>query len=200
MQSRKTTVLCSLLVFASCIIVSCTTETQRTQNFYNIDSLIAVQVDLLLARKAGLNKKASLNNVEKVTTTVPAGVSQWKNELDIFMELDAINKPMNKESYKVDTYADPRSNLKVKSFKTELDLPVKYLLVYYHQTLKDVRKIEAEYNETNTLYSSSRFLTMEFQNISDQTIVTSYSVNGGQKMFLDDSVEYKINATIILKE
>ena len=173
---------------------------QRSQNLYNIDSLITVQVDRLLLHKAGLNKKASLNSVEKVTTSVPTSVSDWKNELDIFMELGAINKPMNKEAYKIETYADPKSNLKIKSFKTDLDLPVKYLLVYYHQSLKEVRKLEAEYKETNTLYSSARFLTMEFQNISNQTLVTSYSVYGGQKMFLDDSVKYKIEAKIILKK
>ncbi len=183
-----------------CLAVSCTTQRQKKQSIYNIDSLIAMQVDRLLFYKASVNKKTSLNDVEEITTTVPATASEWKNELDIFMELDAINKPNYKEAYKVETYADPKSNLKVTSFKTEMDLPVKYLLVYYHQSLKEVRKIEAQYNETNTLYSSSRFLTMEFQKISNQTVVTSYSINGGQKMFLDDSVKYKIDVTIILKK
>jgi len=181
-------------------MVSCTTKTQESENLYNIDSLIAGQAEHLLVHKARINKKASLNSVEKITSTVPTSKSEWKNELDIFMELDAINKPINKDAYKVEMYADVKSNLKVKAFRTAIDLPVKYVLVYYHQSLKEVRKIEALYNETNTLYSSARFLTMEFQNISNQTVTTSYSVNGGQKMFLDDTVTYKIDATIVLKK
>jgi hypothetical protein len=181
-------------------MVSCTTRRQKKENLYNIDSLVAGQIDHLLFHKASVNKKVSLSSVEKITTTVPSNASEWRNELDIFIELDAINKPINKVAYKVETYADHKSNLKVKSFRTSIDLPVKYLLVYYHQSLKEVRKIEAQYNETNTLYSSARFLTMEFQNFSNETVMTSYTINGGQKMFLDDSVKYKIDATIILKK
>ena len=200
MQSKKIKILFSLLTLVCCLMVSCTTQRQRKENLYNIDSLVAGQIDHLLFHKAGVNKKVSLNSVEKIITTVPSDASEWRNELDIFIELDAINKPINKGAYNVETYADLKSNLKVKSFRTAIDLPVKYLLVYYHQSLKEVRKIEAQYNETNTLYSSARFLTMEFQNISNQTVVTSYSIKGGQKMFLDDTVKYKIDATIMLKK
>ena len=200
MQSKKTKILFSLFMLVCCVMASCTKQRQKKENLYNIDSLVAGQIDHLLFHGASVNKKVSLNSVEKVTTTVPSSASEWKNELDIFIELDAINKPINKVAYKVETYADRKSNLKVKSFRTAIDLPVKYLLVYYHQSLKEIRKIEAQYNETNTLYSSARFLTMEFQNISNQTVLTSYSINGGQKMFLDDSVKYNIDATIILKK
>jgi len=123
----------------------------------------------------------------------------WKNELAIFSELDVINKPINKGAYTIGNYADKKSNLSVKSFNTTEDLPVKYLRVFYQQSPGRIRKIEAQYNEANLLYSSTRFLTMEFEDIFNKTVVTSYSINGGQKMFLDDSVQYIVGATIILK-
>jgi hypothetical protein len=107
---------------------------------------------------------------------------------------------MHKAVYKVEEYADSKSNLTVKSFATTEDLPVRFLKIYYQKSLSQLRKIEAQYNEANSLYSSRRFLTMEFENVYNKTILTSYSISGGQKMFLDDSVQYNIDANIVLKK
>ncbi len=134
-----------------------------------------------------------------MSTTVPKNAMDWKNELAIFSELDVINKPINKGAYKVENQADAKSNLSIKSFYTTADLPVKYLRIYYHQSLNKIRKIEAQYNDANSLYMSSRYLAMEFEDSFNKTILTSYSIKGGQKMFLDDSVQYTIGVNIILK-
>jgi hypothetical protein len=41
---------------------------------------------------------------------------------------------------------------------------------------------------------------MEFENFRNRAILSSYRIDGGQKMFLDDSVRYTIAATIDLKQ
>jgi hypothetical protein len=141
-----------------------------------------------------------LNGVEKVITINPKDSLKWAEELSIFFELDVVNKPIHKGIYKVEEYADNKSNLSVKSFSTTEDLPVKFLRIYYQTSLSELRKIEAQYNEANSLYSSKRFLTMQFETVYNKTILTSYSIDGGQKMFLDDSVRYTIDANVVLKK
>jgi hypothetical protein len=166
---------------------------------YNVDSVINTQVGYLVEHGASIQKKAILNGVETITKGTPTDSISWQKELSIFLELDVVNKPINKGEYEVQQHADSRSNLKVKSFSTTEDLPVRFLKVYYRKSLTDLRKIEAQYREANSLYSSARLLTMEFENIHNKAILSSYRIEGGQKMFLDDSVQYTIAATIDLR-
>jgi hypothetical protein len=188
------------IIVPSMLFISCSTEKQKPAGLYNVDSLINTQIRYLISHNAAISKKAVLNGEEKITTTNPKDSSDWNEELAIFLELDVVNKPINKGAYKIETYADNKSNLSVKSFTTTEDLPVKYLRLYYQQSMGQLRKIEAQYRETNSLYMSSRFLTMEFENIFNKTMLTSYSIAGGQKMFLDDSVQYTIGVNIAIKK
>ena len=187
------------LAFFSTLFLSCSNEKQKAVSLYNVDSLINTQIRYLLDHKATVNKKAILNGTEEVATTNPDSAA-WSEELAIFFELGVVNKPIHRATYKIETLADVKSNLLVKSFTTTEDLPVKFLKVYYHDSMDQLRKIEAQYDEANGLYSSKRFLTMEFEKIYEQTILTSYSIAGGQKMFLDDSVQYTIRASIALNK
>ncbi len=188
------------IVLITLIFLSCSTEEQNTAGLYNVDSLFKTQIDYLVGHEAVISKKAVLNGVEKITTINPKDSLAWNEELAIFFELDVVNKPIHKGIYNVEEYADSKSNLSVKSFSTTEDLPVRFLKVYYQNSLSQLRKIEAQYNEANSLYSSKRFLTIEFENVYNKTILTSYSITGGQKMFLDDSVQYNIDANIVLKK
>ena len=187
------------IVLITLVFLSCSEET-KTAGLYNVDSLFKTQIDYLVGHEALISKKAVLNGVEQITTINPKDSLAWNEELAIFFELDVVNKPIHKSIYKVEEYADSRSNLRVKSFSTTEDLPVRFLKVYYQNSLSQLRKIEAQYNEANSLYSSKRFLTMEFENVYNKTILTSYSITGGQKMFLDDSVQYNITGNIVLKK
>lgn len=180
--------------------MSCSGEQRNVPGLYNVDSLFEKQIKYLLLHEAAIKKKAVLNGVEKITTISPGDSVTWAEELSIFYELDVVNKPIHKDIYKVEEYADSRSNLSVRSYSATEDLPVKFLRIYYEKSLNNLRKIEAQYNEANSLYSSRRFLTLQFENVYNKTILTSYSVAGGQKMFLDDSVQYTIDATVVLNK
>jgi hypothetical protein len=198
MSIKQGYALATLAIY--CIFsVSCSSDRQVPAGLYNIDSVISTQVGYLVEHEASIQKKAVLNSVETITTGTPGDSISWQKELSIFLELDVVNKPINKGEYEVQQHADSRSNLKVKSFITTEDLPVRFLKVYYWKSLTDLRKIEAQYREANSLYSSTRLLTMEFENIHNKAILSSYRIDGGQKMFLDDSVQYTISATIDLK-
>ena len=178
---------------------ACSSEKRGVNPLYNVDSLIQTQISYLKTYETSVEKHALLDGVRKTTTITPRDSSAWNEELAIFLELEVINKPSNKSLYKVEDKLDNKSNLNVKSFVATEELPVTVLTIYYDRSLDQVRKIEAQYNEANALYKSMRYLTLEFEQIFNKTLLTSYTVAGGQKMFLDDSVQYSIKANIAIK-
>lgn len=175
--------------------MSCSKK-EKKGNLYAIDSLLTAQIHYLSEKKATLTKVTLLGDKEDKVSLTPKDLAAWKNELEIFAMIDMINKPTNKVYYQADDLADIRSNLNVKSFSTKEDLPIKYLRVYYHDDISKLRKLEAEFNELNSLYKSARTLMMEFQQMGNNVVLTSYEIEGGQKMFLGDSVQYNIKGTL----
>ena len=194
---RRLSLIAALLT--SLLIVGCTNAYRSKTVIYNIDRVIRAQIPHLVKHGAEIRKKVVLNGREKVTSIKARDSLAWNEELAIFLELNVINKPIYSGQYKVDDVADKESNLRVTSYIATEDLPVKFLRIFYYKSTMRMRKIEAQYNESNTLYASSRFLTMEFEDFSNTTLLTTYSVDGGQKMFLDDSVHYTIDVGVALK-
>jgi hypothetical protein len=176
--------------------LACSSERTKPIGLYDIDSLVEEQTKYLHSHRAVLTKTAQLNESEKISSLTPKTIQEWENELAIFSELNAINKPTNKGAYKIENYPDTRSNLMIKSFSTTEELPVRFLKLYYQRSVDRIYKLEAQYNETNSLFSSGRFLAMEFDEHSGQSILTSYEIKGGQKMVMDDSVQYEVKVAV----
>ena len=182
---------CTLFLF------SCNKK-EKTTSLYNIDSLITAQVKYLNGNRAKLQKSASISSKTDDSTYVPADTTTWNAELEIFRSLQAINKPVNRDLYLVDDgLFDPASNLTVKAFSAlKDDLPVKYVRVFYQESISRPRKIEGLYDDRNSLYKSGRILSMEFQQINNKSVLTSYSIQGGQKMILADTIGFTIKGKI----
>jgi hypothetical protein len=184
------------LSFACLLAVSCNEKPAQTFLF-NIDSLVSRQEEYLVTANARVHKHAVINGV--ADDTVLQDKTIWKKELEIFRQLNAINKPVNKTNYLVDDgLFDPSSNLTVKAFSAKTDLPVQYVRVFYDESIARPRKIEALYRNANVLYANTRVLTMEFENLNNEIVLTSYSILGGQKMMLGDSVMFTIDAEITI--
>ena len=199
MRSLTVYALSLVLIF---MLVACQSEKQPA-TFYPIDSLVSGQVSYLTEVEARLFKEAFLEGKTDTITFAPTDTVAWQKELDFFRKLDEINKPINKEKYEVsDGLVDPMSNLKVKhvkQLKSEGEpLPVAYLKIYSQGNIWKPRKIEALYDDENLLYKSSRLLSMQFQQVGNRSVLTSYSLKGGQKMVLGDSVIFFISAKILI--
>lgn len=168
--------------------------------FFPIGTLVDQQVLALTDRGAGLTKQAVLGSETEAKDYIPADTSAWRKELDIFAELETINRPANRNSYVItDGLRDTNSNLLIREFTDTTGLPVRYLRVYYHETADRPRIIEALYETDHALYATSRKLNMEFRRIGGKLMLTTYSVRGWQKMMLGDTVEYSISGKIQFK-
>jgi hypothetical protein len=74
-----------------------------------------------------------------------------------------------------------------------------YLKVFYLDSPSKIKRIEALYREETSLLKGSRLVIMEFQEIEGQTVLVSYSIEGGQKMFLGDSVQFSVKGTVTIQ-
>lgn len=175
------------------LFFSCSDKEEHRAKLYSIDSLVQAQAKYLSENNTTLTKVTMLGEVHDTVSVKPKDTTAWKKELEIFEALEIINKPVNKDLYRIERFADDKSNLSVKAFTTKDYLPVKYLKIYYHQSPDKIRKLQAQFNESNSLYRSTRSLTMEFQQVDNTPVLTSFSIIGSQKMFLGDSVRYKIS-------
>lgn len=181
-------------------ISACDQRGVQHTGYYPIDSLVSSQIHFLTEAKASTHKVARLGEKEEKQTIQPKDSTGWMNELDIFRELKTLNKPINAGAYKVeDGLTDSRSNLKVKTIATDKELPVRSMKIYYYGKPENVKRIEAQFNEANSLYSSTRYLTMEFEDVYNKPVLSSYSINGGQKMFLGDTVVFSVKGNITLQ-
>jgi hypothetical protein len=184
------------LALAVFIAVSCSTpERVSSRMFYDIDSLINVQVAFLSKSGSRLEKKAGIGeNLERVVNTPDS--AGWSKELAVFRQLEVAGRPTNRDKYQVSEREDTRSNLKVRSY-VATGTPVPYVHLYYLNGIGDLRKIEAGYYESNLLYTSKRDLTLEFDRGNGTATLKRYSIEGYQKIIMADSVHFSVEAEVI---
>ena len=193
------------VVISAVWLLSCTKEGATSHSiYYPIDSLIQAQINYLgdPAHAASLHKYATLGTDQDTVVYQPAGNASWASELGPLLRLGVINKPIYQGKYRVeDNLRDPNSNLRIRAFSA-LDeaLPIAYLKVYYQGTPHQVRRIEGSYRELNALYTSTQIFSIELQEIHNKILLTSYSIRGGQKMILADSMALGVDGWIALNE
>jgi hypothetical protein len=188
-----------ILLLGSFLVSGCYENVKTNAGYYPIDSLISVQIKYLTSSKASIEKVAFLDEKPARSSFTPKDSVAWEKELEPFSFLTVINKPINKGLYLVENgVRDAKSNLNIKSFAGKNGLPVEYLKVFYEGGISNLRRLEAKYHESNLMYKGTRFLVMEFQDIRNTPTLVHYSLVGGQKMFLGDTVKYSIEAQVSL--
>ena len=185
------------LLFIGVSFSRCQHEKVNEKRYLDMDSLVNVQVHYLNQLKASLKKEATIDNKTSSSTNALDSTA-WSHELDVFRQLDLINRPIYRDVYKVkDGLKDAKSNLLIRSYEATADSPVPYLLLYYQDTPTRLKKLEALYQETNSLYGSQRKLEMYFDDTSGNPHLTGFAIQGNQKMMLSDSVHYAIRSEVV---
>jgi hypothetical protein len=175
---------------------ACQKKEPATIGHFPIDSLLHAQAKLLTEVKATLIKKAQINGSEEALAFTPANTAAWMKELDIFRSLNTLNKPGYLSNYTVTEQADEKTNLTARNYAGNANLPVVWLTLRYQKVPRNIRSIEALYREESLLIKGSRLLVLEFQELNNKIILTSYSIEGGQEIFLGKPVEFSLSGTI----
>lgn len=179
------------------LMAACTRPNKTEATHFNIDSLLNKQVVDLWSLKASLTKEGSIGETKQDTLLTALDTTRWRKELDIFTEIGLINKPAYRVLYTMkDGLADASSNLTIREFETTHELPVRYLKLFYLDDLQKLRKVEALIRQENALLKTQRKLVMEFSDVYNKNVLTSYSIEGGQKMLAGDSVHFILNGIV----
>ncbi|NVO30586.1 hypothetical protein [Hymenobacter lapidiphilus] len=164
-------------------------ETLRQHtSYFNLPAFLSEQTIELNRRKPTVEKQVLLRDggleTERLTPT------DWAKELQIFQQAD-IDKPALHGLYLVDSAATPDGLLR-RTYRRRpgVEQPVRQLLVVSRGG--QVQQVRATVSQDNPLVYSAK--TLELDSPNGQ--LSTYRVQGVQKLILFDSVRYAVRVTI----
>ena len=188
-----------LFVFVSGVLSSCIQRPSLDNyisEYYNLDSLITVQVKSLTLSNPTLHKSAQIDESSEEKRFQLDSVG-WARELLIFREAD-INKPAYSKAYEtLNGLIDVGSNLHYDEYKPFAgDMSVRYIRIYYLDEIRKIKKIAIHKKEDNELFFSSLTMEMHFKGNGTEMLLDAYRINGIQKLWLKDTVFYSVAVDI----
>ncbi|MBS1489874.1 MAG: hypothetical protein JSS93_05065 [Bacteroidetes bacterium] len=175
---------------------SCVSDKQKYKKIYfDFDSLITAQIKDIKKHEAVLLKKTILNSLVDSLSIKPDSI-QLRNELEMFRQIDDINKPMYKGLYQMETKEDINSNLTVRTFTTNIKTNVAFVKLFFNQKISRLKRIESSWAENNTMMNTQRFLMLEFDDYNGQPRLIHYRVTGYQKVIFSKSVSLAVEGWV----
>lgn len=171
-------------------------KTKTDNAFYDINGLIDEQVKILDSINPSILKKAILNGKEEVTELTPLDSETWTKELIILKSVD-INRSMLSDSYRITESSDSNSKKILYTSKYPEKTKVEELSILLSISNQNPIEIHATVDNKNELFDSSKKLEIEFTTKDDILLLTSYKIEGSQKMISKDSNTYLIEAKIV---
>jgi hypothetical protein len=176
------------------MLASCKGSSEQAHTYF--DSLIEAQVTYLSVARASVTKMAIMNGKEDQSTFTPDS-TLWQGELDVFRQLSLFERPAYRDAYRrEDGVHDIKSNLVIRWYKATRNIPIPEIKFYYYKQFKNLKKVEAFYQQENALYATTRKLVLDFEEVDGQPVLNAYSIHGIQKMVLSDSVKFLIQSNI----
>ncbi len=164
--------------------------------YFSVQDLMKQQMVLLDSLNPEVKITGALKGQQETINTHKDS-SAWSSLFQLFDDAD-INQPVLQGQYVATDTFDKQSNLPVRLYEakegTNTNIP--YLKVYYQDSLKDVRRIETAFEEKNALYDTQRKMTADFELVQGAPRITQYDITGKQKMIMQDSVLYHMQASI----
>ena len=180
------------------IVWSCGPAIEKKQKaidvYFDINGLVDKQLLLLDSISPSLLKTATINGIQEKTEFIPTD-SLWEKELLIFRSAD-INKPMLVDSY----LKSEDKNESISSITYISKFPKSTLVDTLFISLKSTvpSQVYVSMRSQNTLFKTSKKLTLNFKDLQGQPALTDYSVVGWQKMISKDSTYFDILGSINL--
>jgi hypothetical protein len=180
------------------LLFSCNrTNQQYDKPYFDFDSLVQAQVAELVKARSTIKKKSVINGKADDSSYVPDSV-KIANELDVFRQLDLINKPLYKSMYEIrDGEKDIKSNLLVRTYLAKIPSPVPFVKFYYQPSPPILKKIESVFQEHNPLLDTRRTLMLAFDDGNGSVLISGYQMSGTQKMILNDTVHFSVEVSFL---
>ncbi|MCC9165440.1 hypothetical protein [Pontibacter harenae] len=157
---------------------------------YDINGFIAQQVQHLEAQSPTVLKTVQTEG--QPAETIKTDSVNWEEELAVFQEVD-VNRPAVQEFYTEQKTQLSNGNTSVKYNRVEgAEAPVAYL----HLILRpdnQIQHLEAVLQDQNPLFYTKRTLSLT---TDANTTLQSYSIEGVQKLILNDSLHYSVSAKL----
>lgn len=171
-------------------------RTKSANSFYDINGLIDEQVKILDSISPSILKKAILNGKEEFTKLTPIDSATWAKELIIFKSAD-INRSMLSDSYVITESINSHSKNILYTSKYPGKTKVEELSVLLGNADQNPIEIHAIVDNRNELFDSAKKLEIHFITKGGILLLSSYKIEGSQKMISKDSTTYVIKAEII---
>jgi len=189
MNYRFLTIVSAIFLFS---LVSCREEETRDdapKAYYDLKGFVENQIVYLNEKKPEVSKTAVLGTKREVSQTREM---DWKKELELFIQAD-INKPSYRQSYEVIGNGPLHYEYRLKPGN---DLPVVYLKIDTDSVLKQPLHVEALIRTKNKIYNSEKKVVLNTRKHNGLLEVSSYEVNGYQKLIFVEKKEFGIRGQI----
>ncbi|GAB3299127.1 hypothetical protein [Hymenobacter tenuis] len=192
MRKRYGGVVAALALLAACSpgedATMRTNPANRRPSYFDLMGFLEQQTSLLNGRKPPVEKQVLLRNGQQEVTQVTP--PDWSKELQIFQQAD-INKPALRGLYQLDSTTTAQGlTRRVYQRQPGTEHPVTQLTVVSNGP--DVQELTATIAQDNPLVYSAKTLEIRCQN----GLLSSYRVEGVQKLILFDSVHYAVQGQI----
>ena len=168
-------------------------EGPKIDAYFDLAGLIQQQVQSLSVITPRVYKQAVIDSQqeEQELDTV-----NWEKELNIFSKAD-INKPRLLSQYQTTTYTNDAGNKVTKHQNVEENVSgVIKMEIVENPASQKLLSIYIETREYNTLFTSEVEMEMNFEEKENEPRLTSYSINGFEKVILKDTMHYSIKVKI----
>lgn len=165
--------------------------------YFDLPSLVQRQLAQIDSLQPSVKIVAEIGDQQE-SQTLEKDSADWVETLKLFSDVN-INRPVLQGSYSVKDSSDQQHGWQAKVYRAKQPskVEVPYLIVYYEDTLENVRRIETEFREKNALYRTWRQLTMQLESAEAGSRLVSYQSSGSQKMIFRDQVDYFLEAHLL---
>jgi len=184
-----------LVYFIAFVVCSCgpNKKLKTANSYFDINGLIDLQVKMLDSISPVLFKKAIIDGKTENSEFTPND-STWSREFMVFRSAD-INKPTLINRYNIieNKSNDGRKTIFYISKERSKTLVDSLSIVFFPGNQKP-SKIHAILSHDNALFSNEKTLDIYFT--PDGNLISSYKIQGWQKMISKDSSAYFVESTI----
>lgn len=185
-----------LSLFLALGMVSCSgpveTTAVKTDNYFDLVGLLDAQSALLFEKGAVLQKKLRANGEIESMSVRPDSKGQIKAELKLFYEAD-INKLGLDDAYFTEELPGINGARKVINTAKKAGTNVRMIEYdYYHGKINQIRVLVEDKND---IYTFEKEMTMNFESIDGNEIMTGYTIKGKQQMVMKSDLNFSLEGS-----